>query len=88
MPSSLQVPDEFIDQISAVIMRDPVTLPSHVDIDRTTMQTLLLQSGIDPFNRQPFTVRTRVCLYVHVCGCLRVCESILRAIERDLQALD
>jgi len=46
------VPDEFIDPISAVIMRDPVILPSSkAVVDRKTIKQQLLSVPQDPFNR-------------------------------------
>lgn len=49
-------PDEFSDPLMATLMRDPVTLPSGVDIDRATIKRHLLNGDYDPFNRSPLTM--------------------------------
>lgn len=50
------VPDEFLDPITAEIMRDPVMLPSNNIVDRSTIVTHLLSDRTDPFNRQALTM--------------------------------
>ena len=46
------IPEEFIDPIMNVIMKDPVLLPSsHTVVDRTTILKHLLVDSTDPFNR-------------------------------------
>jgi len=50
------VPDEFLDPITADIMRDPVMLPSGNIVDRSTIVTHLLSDSNDPFNRQPLKI--------------------------------
>eukprot|EP01051_Picozoa_sp_SAG22_P023616 SAG22_NODE_6174_length_890_cov_0.988622_2_plen_71_part_00 len=35
------------------LMVDPVDLPSGTTIDRAVIQRMILDSGIDPFSRQP-----------------------------------
>ncbi|KAF8305671.1 hypothetical protein DL93DRAFT_2089352 [Clavulina sp. PMI_390] len=51
------VPDEYMDPISAVIMRDPVLLPSSKAIvDRKTIKQQLLSVPQDPFNRSALTI--------------------------------
>ena len=49
-------PEEFIDPITAEIMNDPVILPSSkVVLDRTTIETQLINDPVDPYNRSPLT---------------------------------
>ena len=49
-------PDEFCDQLTALLMTDPVKLPkSNVILDRKTIETHLLSDQTDPFNRSPLT---------------------------------
>lgn len=49
-------PEEFIDQISAELMTDPVKLPTSGQIlDRSTIEQHLLSDPKDPFNRKPLT---------------------------------
>ena len=49
-------PDEFIDQLTSLIMTDPVELPqSHMILDRKTIETHLLSDQTDPYNRSPLT---------------------------------
>jgi ubiquitin conjugation factor E4 B len=49
-------PDEFLDPIAAVLMEDPVLLPSSkMIVDRNTIQTHLLSDPTDPFNRSSLT---------------------------------
>ena len=45
-------PEEYLDQITTVLMEDPVRLPSsNMILDRTTIETHLLSDPTDPFNR-------------------------------------
>ena len=49
-------PEEFLDQITTLLMTDPVKLPkSNVILDRKTIETHLLSDQSDPFNRSPLT---------------------------------
>lgn len=51
------IPDEFQDPILAILMEDPVILPTSKNIvDRSTIQTHLLSDAHDPFNRQPLKI--------------------------------
>jgi ubiquitin conjugation factor E4 B len=49
-------PDEFLDEIMATFMKDPVILPSGHYVDRATITQHLLNDPIDPFSREPCTV--------------------------------
>ncbi|KAH8924887.1 hypothetical protein BT69DRAFT_1349120 [Atractiella rhizophila] len=50
-------PDEFLDPLTYVVMRDPVTLPgSKAVVDRSTIKQHLLSDPTDPFNRQPLKI--------------------------------
>ena len=49
-------PDEFLDEIMAIFMKDPVVLPSGHFVDRSTITQHLLNDPKDPFNREPMTV--------------------------------
>lgn len=45
-------PDEFLDPILSILMKDPVILPSSkVVVDRSTISRHLLSDQSDPFNR-------------------------------------
>lgn len=49
-------PEEFCDNLTALLMTDPVKLPkSQVIVDRKTIETHLLSDQTDPFNRAPLT---------------------------------
>ena len=49
-------PEEFCDNLTALLMTDPVKLPkSQVIVDRKTIETHLLSDQTDPFNRSPLT---------------------------------
>ena len=49
-------PEEFCDNLTALLMTDPVKLPkSQVILDRKTIETHLLSDQTDPFNRSPLT---------------------------------
>ena len=50
-------PEEFLDPIAAILMEDPVILPSsHVTMDRAVIMRHLLSVPTDPFNRSKLTV--------------------------------
>ncbi|EPR79210.1 Ubiquitin fusion degradation protein 2, partial [Spraguea lophii 42_110] len=48
------VPDNFLDPLTCVPMKDPIKLlTSNVTIDRSTFEVIMLGDGVDPFNRSP-----------------------------------
>ncbi|OEU19625.1 U-box-domain-containing protein [Fragilariopsis cylindrus CCMP1102] len=49
-------PDEFLDEILSIFMKDPVILPSGHYVDRATITQHLLNDPIDPFNRKEMTI--------------------------------
>jgi len=49
-------PDNFLDPLLSEVMVDPVTLPSGMVIDRSTIETHLLNKPTDPFTNQPLSV--------------------------------
>ncbi|CZT24654.1 related to ubiquitin fusion degradation protein-2 [Ramularia collo-cygni] len=52
-----EIPDEFLDPLMATLMTDPVILPmSKNTIDRATIQSHLLSTPMDPFNRSPLKI--------------------------------
>mmetsp|Transcript_41182 Transcript_41182/g.62638 ORF Transcript_41182/g.62638 Transcript_41182/m.62638 type:complete len:97 (+) Transcript_41182:124-414(+) len=52
-----EVPDEFLDPLTYVMMEDPVELPSSKQIvDFKTIQKHLKQDQTDPFNRAPLDI--------------------------------
>jgi len=51
-----EVPDDYLDEITAEIMDDPVRLPSGKVVDRPTIARHLLSDETDPFNRQRCTL--------------------------------
>ncbi|OCF33004.1 ubiquitin-conjugation factor E4 B [Kwoniella heveanensis BCC8398] len=54
MEDEREIPDEFLADHDAVVMKDPVILPvSRVVIDRGTIRTVLLSKEVDPFNNVP-----------------------------------
>ena len=55
-----EVPDEFLDPITATIMDDPVKLPSGHSVDRAVIQRHLLSDETDPFSRARCTVEMLV----------------------------
>ncbi len=55
----LQIPEEFQDPLFGSLMERPVKLPSGNIVDRQFIARQLLNDPIDPFNRQPLTVRAR-----------------------------
>lgn len=48
-------PDEFKDPLMDTLMKDPVTLPSGVVMERSIIERHLLNSSTDPFSRLPLT---------------------------------
>lgn len=49
----LVVPEQFIDPVTCMPMKEPVRLKtSNATIDKSTFDMLLMTSGIDPFNRE------------------------------------
>lgn len=50
------VPDEFMDPIMAILMEDPVILPSKNIVDRSTISQHLLSDETDLFTRQPMKI--------------------------------
>jgi len=55
-----EVPDEFLDPITATIMDDPVKLPSGHSVDRAVISRHLLSDETDPFSRARCTVEMLV----------------------------
>ncbi|KAK6955052.1 hypothetical protein Daesc_002682 [Daldinia eschscholtzii] len=51
-----EVPDEFEDPLMGDLMTDPVILPSHNIVDRSTIVQQLLSNPLDPFTRKPMTI--------------------------------
>lgn len=49
-------PDDFVDPILTILMRDPVKLPSGYIVDRTCILQHIMGNPTDPFTRQPLTV--------------------------------
>lgn len=50
-------PDDFLDPILSILMKDPVILPSSkVTVDRSTISRHLLSDQTDPFNRSPLSM--------------------------------
>ena len=48
------VPDEFIDPLTFNPIKNPVRLlTSRITVDRSTYDMLMMNGGIDPFNRMP-----------------------------------
>jgi ubiquitin conjugation factor E4 B len=50
------IPPEFEDPIMGDLMHDPVLLPSHHIVDRSTIAQHLLSDPKDPFTRRPMTL--------------------------------
>jgi len=50
------IPDEYLDELTAEIMSDPVMLPSGKVVDRATITRHLLSNETDPFSRQKLTI--------------------------------
>lgn len=50
------VPSDFEDPLMGSLMTDPVTLPSNVIVDRSTIVQQLLANPLDPFTRKPMTM--------------------------------
>lgn len=50
------VPDEFLDPVMSVLMRNPVKLPTSGNVmDRAVISRILLSDKLDPFNRKLLT---------------------------------
>lgn len=50
----LEIPDEFLDPLTCLMMENPVVLlTSKVTIDLNTFKQIMLNDQIDPFSRQP-----------------------------------
>lgn len=49
-------PAEFMDELMATYMTDPVILPSGHYVDRSTITQHLLNDPMDPFSRKEMTV--------------------------------
>jgi ubiquitin conjugation factor E4 B len=49
-------PDDFLDELMATFMKDPVKLPSGHYVDRPTITQHLLNDPTDPFSRAPMGV--------------------------------
>ncbi|PHU04026.1 putative ubiquitin conjugation factor E4 [Capsicum chinense] len=46
------IPEEFLDPIQYILMKDPIILPSsRITVDRPIIQRQLLSDSTDPFNR-------------------------------------
>ncbi len=59
-PELGEVPDEFLDPITADLMDDPVKLPSGHSVDRAVISRHLLSDETDPFSRARCTVEMLV----------------------------
>ncbi|KAI1410056.1 ubiquitin conjugation factor E4 [Hypoxylon sp. FL1857] len=51
-----EIPPEFEDPLMGDLMTDPVILPSHNIVDRSTIVQQLLSNPRDPFTRMPMTI--------------------------------
>ena len=51
-----EIPDNYLDPITAELMKDPVELPSGSVMDRSVLKQHLLSSPTDPFNRAPLVL--------------------------------
>ena len=52
-----EAPDEFLDPILSILMKEPIRLPSSGKVvDRSTIAKHFLSDASDPFNRQPLTM--------------------------------
>lgn len=50
------IPEEFVDPLTCNLIRNPVRLlTSKITVDRSTYDMLMMNGGIDPFNRIPLT---------------------------------
>lgn len=51
-----EIPDDFLDPLTAALMTDPVILPSSkTTLDRYTIKRHLMNNPLDPFNRAPLS---------------------------------
>ena len=49
-------PEEFLDEMTNELMKDPVMLPnSKMVLDRSTIERLLMEKPVDPYDRTPLT---------------------------------
>lgn len=49
-------PDEFLDEMTNELMKDPVMLPnSKMILDRSTIERLLMEKPVDPYDRTPLS---------------------------------
>ena len=49
-------PDEFLDEMTNELMKDPVMLPnSKMILDRSTIERLLMEKLVDPYDRTPLS---------------------------------
>merc|ERR1719482_1359647 len=55
-----EIPDEYLDPVTAELMEDPVKLPSGHHMDRATITRHLLSDETDPFSRARCTVEMLV----------------------------
>ncbi|TPX17100.1 uncharacterized protein E0L32_003218 [Thyridium curvatum] len=55
-----EIPSEFEDPIMGDLMKDPVILPSHHIVDRSTIIQHLLSDPKDPFTRQAMTIEDAI----------------------------
>lgn len=55
-----EAPDEFLDEIMATLMDDPVGLPSGHTMDRKNIERVILESGNNPFTREPLKLEDLV----------------------------
>jgi len=53
-------PDEFKDPLMDTLMKDPVSLPSGIVMERSIIERHLLNSSTDPFSRLPLTAEQLV----------------------------
>ncbi|KAJ9506635.1 hypothetical protein QJQ45_018281 [Haematococcus lacustris] len=56
-PGPCEVPEEFLDPLTCVLMRQPVRLPdSGIVMDRSTIERHLMTHATDPYSRQPLAL--------------------------------
>ena len=52
-----EAPEEFVDEMTAELMNDPVMLPaSGTILNRSTVEKLLMSKPEDPYNRTPLSI--------------------------------
>jgi len=55
--TEVEIPDDFLDPITMVLMTDPVKLPdSQIIVDRSTIERHLMNASTDPFSRSSLTM--------------------------------